>query len=127
MRQTAAVVNVLQQQNEMLSAQLEESHAQTETLAALLRSLDRPMALGIPSPGVPGTPVGRRGSTISERVFYYKGEKVSTGPGVVAVMLLQVINVVSDEYMAAAHPTMTTDNPLSFKELRSVVTAAVGL
>jgi hypothetical protein len=60
---------------------------------------------------------------IPERTYYYEGEKVSTGPGIVAVVLLQIINVVGDEYMTVAHASLTNDNPLSFKELRSVVDA----
>lgn len=124
MRQTAAVVSALHQQNEMLAQQLETSRAQTETLSALLRALDRPMSLGAMSPAVPSTPTGRRTSVANERAYYCEGEKVSTGPGVVAVVLLQIVNVVTDEYMSVTHPTVTNDNPLTFKELRSVVDAA---
>ncbi|KAB8069742.1 hypothetical protein BDV29DRAFT_161129 [Aspergillus leporis] len=55
----AVVVNViLQQQNDVLVRQLEESsRSQTETLSALLRALDRPMLLGSASPVTPSIPV----------------------------------------------------------------------
>lgn len=124
LRQTTAMVSILQQQNEMMMKQLDESKTQTDTLATMLRTLDRPMSAGTSSPVVPPTPTGRRTSTLADRVFYCEGQPVTTGPGVVSVVLMQIINVVADEYMSVHHPSVTNDNPLSFKEFRSVVTGA---
>lgn len=124
LRQTTAIVSALQQQNETMMRQLEESRTQTDTLATMLRTLDRPVSMGTSSPIIPPTPTGRRTSSIAERAYYCEGQKVTTGPGVIAVVLLQIMNVVADEYMSAQHSSITNDNPLSFKELRSVVSAA---
>ncbi|KAF7585425.1 hypothetical protein BBP40_010960 [Aspergillus hancockii] len=117
-RQAASVSAAMQQQNELLARQLEESRLQNDTLAALLRALDRPMSIGAASPAIPSTPSGRRTAAAIERTYYCEGEKVGTGPGFVAVFLLQMINVVTDEYMHSVYPSVTNDNPLSFKELR---------
>lgn len=121
LRQTTAIVSCLQQQNELLREQLQESKVHTDVLSTMLRSLDRPVSAGSSSPIQVPTPGGRRTSVLPERSYYYEGEKVSTGPGIIAVVLLQIMNVVVDEYMSAAHSSITNDNPLSFKELRSVV------
>lgn len=125
LRQTTAMVSALQQQNETMMKQLEESKTQTDTLATMLRTLDRPITAGTLSPVAPPTPTGRRTSAlVGERVYYCEGQAVTTGAGVIGVALMQIISVVADEYMSVHHPSVTNDNPLSFKELRSVVTGA---
>ncbi|KAL4864625.1 hypothetical protein BDV12DRAFT_200954 [Aspergillus spectabilis] len=125
MRQTASMITVLKDQNELLRAQLEQSQSQTDALSMMLRAMDRPMSM-TPSQTLPSTPVGKRNLPIHEKVYYCEGEKVSTGPGVIAVILMQIINVVTDQLIAVSYPAMANDNPLSFKELRSAVLAIAG-
>ena len=131
-RQSAAALAVLQQQLEQsvnvsktLAAQLEEAKSQSATLNAMLRAMDRPMSMHASQPqahartSVPGKTL----TAHADREYYYEGEKVSTGAGVVAVVLMQVICAVTDSHMSTAHPDLTNDNTLSFKEMRSVVDA----
>lgn len=127
LRQMSAMISILQQQNEATMKQLEESKTQTDTLATMLRVLDRPMSAGSSSPLVPPTPTGLRSSMIPERTYYFEGEKVSTPAGVVAAVLMQIVIAVSGEYMSVHHPSITNDNPLSFKEMRSVVMAVAAI
>ncbi|KAF7880233.1 hypothetical protein EAF00_012045 [Botryotinia globosa] len=92
------------------------------TLDSIYRVSDRPaVSSSMIHAGASITSASSQPRQAKVKTYYYDGEKLKSGPGLISCVLQQLISICLENRIRTKYPSLTNYTPASYKELRNMI------